>query len=67
VEVDARVEGDWLEIRVRDDGPSRTKPSRRPGLGLGLRIMRAMAETRLEELPSGGFQVSLRFPCNTEA
>jgi hypothetical protein len=50
-------------VSVRDEGAGRGNPTPNPGQGLGLRIMETMADTRLTELPGGGFEVALRFPC----
>jgi anti-sigma regulatory factor (Ser/Thr protein kinase) len=64
VELVAELDGeDTVVVCVRDEGAGLGGRLRQPGLGLGLRIMRAMAETKLEALPDGGCQVSLRFPC----
>jgi anti-sigma regulatory factor (Ser/Thr protein kinase) len=65
VELDAHTENDWLFVSVRDQGAGLGSPSPNPGQGLGLRIMQAMADTRLTELPGGGFEVALRFPCHS--
>jgi anti-sigma regulatory factor (Ser/Thr protein kinase) len=65
VELDAHTEDDSLVVVVRDRGAGLGKPTSNSGQGLGLRIMQTMADTRLRELPGGGFEVALRFPCHS--
>jgi anti-sigma regulatory factor (Ser/Thr protein kinase) len=61
VEVSARLEPDWLEVVVRDWGTG-WRPSADPGLGLGIPLMRMMADLSVAAGPDGGCMVSLRFP-----
>jgi anti-sigma regulatory factor (Ser/Thr protein kinase) len=62
LEVTCRIAGDRLEVVVRDWGAG-WRPSSDPGLGLGVPLMRTMAELSVSPAPGGGSRVSLRFPC----
>ena len=83
--VDVRQQGDELRITVDDDGPSIPAEERermfergvqldeeRPGSGLGLDIVRGLAQTyggsvRAEASPLGGARLELRLPAAAEA
>jgi len=80
VEVSTEVEGDWLSICVDDDGPGLSPEQREevfargrridesvPGSGLGLTIVRELAElyggsVKLEAAPLKGLRARLRLP-----
>jgi anti-sigma regulatory factor (Ser/Thr protein kinase) len=62
VEIAARHAADWLEVVVRDWGKG-WRPSSDPGLGLGVPLMRSMAELAVTAPDGGGCRVSLRVPC----
>jgi len=80
VEVSTKVEGDWLSICVDDDGPGLSPEQREevfargrridesvPGSGLGLTIVRELAElyggsVKLEAAPLKGLRARLRLP-----
>jgi serine/threonine-protein kinase RsbW len=62
VELCAAADEQSLRITITDHGVGRATASRNPGEGLGLTIMREMAEAQIHDLPSG-VQVALRFPC----
>ena len=70
----ARVDGDWLEVRVHDDGPG-LAPGRdalASGTGLAstarrLRLLHGDAHAlRAGDAPGGGFEVVLRVPIGAE-
>jgi serine/threonine-protein kinase RsbW len=50
-----------LRVCVCDTGVGMDNPSPNRGIGAGLRIMRRLAETRIESQPGGGTRVELRF------
>ena len=72
VDVRARVEGEYLRVTVRDDGPGASAESLAPGRGLGLDALRERvrawnAETQAGELaivttPGSGFSATLTLP-----
>jgi anti-sigma regulatory factor (Ser/Thr protein kinase) len=62
VQITARQVGGRLEVAVRDWGTG-WRPSPNPGLGLGLPLMRTMAEMSVTPARGGGCKVVLRFPC----
>jgi LytS/YehU family sensor histidine kinase len=70
----ARVDGDWLEVRVHDDGPG-LAPGRdalASGTGLAstarrLRLLHGDAHAlHAGDAPGGGFEVVLRVPIRAE-
>jgi len=62
IEITAQVEDGWLHVVVRDWGMG-WRPSPDPGLGLGVPLMRTMADFSVTAVPDGGSRVVLRFPC----
>jgi serine/threonine-protein kinase RsbW len=56
----AWVDRRHLQVEIRDHGVGADRSSRNPGLGLGLALMRAIADTRITT--SAGTTVNLRFP-----
>ena len=44
VQVEATVAGDWIELRVRDDGGGFAPGYDSPGLGLGLPLIKRLAD-----------------------
>ena len=67
VEISAQVQYGWLVVWVRDHGAGMASDTPEPGLGLGLQIMHALADTHVTRPPGGGIEVSLRFPCHAPA
>jgi two-component system, OmpR family, sensor kinase len=85
VRVEARATGDWITITVTDDGPGidsgmaaelfgrfRRGRTRGDGSGLGLTVVRALAEAHggtasLGNAEHGGAQATLRLPQNTQS
>ena len=62
VRVEADVEDHELEVVVLDDGPGFTDAPR-PGLGLGLALMReGTTAFQIRDRPEGGVEVWMRFP-----
>jgi anti-sigma regulatory factor (Ser/Thr protein kinase) len=61
VEITACTDGDRLEVTVRDWGVG-LRQSPDPGLGLGLPLMRTMAEVSMHPAAEGGCRLVLRFP-----
>lgn len=68
VTVNARVQGDRLQLSVRNDGPSPALPMREGGLGLSNTRARLQAlygshhELALEALAAGGSEVRIELP-----
>jgi serine/threonine-protein kinase RsbW len=60
VEVDAAIVGGNLVVWVCDVGVGFAHPSRAPGAGLGLRLMRQLASTTIDSRP-GRTRVRMRF------
>jgi serine/threonine-protein kinase RsbW/stage II sporulation protein AB (anti-sigma F factor) len=63
VHVCATAEGDWMELRVKDDGVGSAPRTDSPGLGLGLPLMSHLADQlELRPLPDGrGTELWMRF------
>jgi two-component system, LytTR family, sensor kinase len=69
ISIDARADGEWLEIVVADDGPG-TSGGDPKGFGIGLTNVRDRLETRFGERatltsgarPGGGHATTLRLP-----
>ena len=63
VHVSAKAEGDWLEVRVIDDGIGIAPRSDSPGLGLGLPLINRLADqAELRERADGdGTELWMRF------
>ncbi|MGH8260186.1 MAG: sensor histidine kinase, partial [Steroidobacteraceae bacterium] len=85
IRVGAQSEGDWVTVSVVDDGPGidpaaaaelfgrfRRGPTRGDGSGLGLTVVRALAEAHggtasLSNAENGGARAILRLPRGAEA
>ena len=61
-QISAAADEEWLHVAITDQGGGRAEPSLNPGQGLGLAIMREMADARIHDLERW-VQVALRFPC----
>jgi anti-sigma regulatory factor (Ser/Thr protein kinase) len=63
VHVVATVEGNWIELRVRDDGSGFAPRDDSPGLGLGVPLINRLADqVEVRPVPHGdGTELCMRF------
>jgi serine/threonine-protein kinase RsbW len=60
VALTGKVEGEWLEFEVRDEGRG-FRPSPSGGLGFGMKVMAEISDSMTVEQRSPGTTVTLRF------
>jgi anti-sigma regulatory factor (Ser/Thr protein kinase) len=66
VHVSATVDGEWIELQVIDEGIGSAPRTDSPGLGVGLSLIRRLADQAELRLPPGGqgTEVWMRFRVN---
>jgi len=60
-----RLTGAYLIVDIQDDGLGGGTSAGRPGLGLGLQIVRALSDATIRS-DDAGRQVTMRFPLHRE-